>query len=259
MKTLVLNPEVMKYAPWAASKIDVAEQCTQRFHYKFVENIKEPGVIDSRGRIGSAAHKALELILNGSDEKLAFKKAAIDNKLTTPEVDDFIAYRGKVAEFIKRIESYEKRNPTEERLVEYKFGFTPDFQPTSFWDKKGLLRGVFDLGLHLKADALIILDHKSGEEKDIREYAKQLDIYAVAATIIRPTIKGTQAAIHYVKTGKISWSDYIDKAYIEENLRPWLINRLNEATAKVAAGPVPVEGWWCSFCGFKNRCPAWNK
>lgn len=248
-----------KYGPWSSSKLDVANNCALRFYWKFIDRRKEAKIEDSRGRIGIAVHQALELVTKGQDLKRALRKSAIDSKLTTLEADDLLMYRPNIEAFVERIGKYKERNPVREQLIEFKFGLDEKLNPTDFWNNDGIFRGVFDFGLDLEANAVVVIDHKTGEESEtLEKYIGQLDTYAVAATRLKPHIDGVQTAVHYVKTGKIDWNSFTSTDTITKQTVPWLVEKINAGADKVTeSSPEPTTGWWCSFCGYKTNCPEW--
>jgi CRISPR/Cas system-associated exonuclease Cas4 (RecB family) len=252
------NKKALTHGPWSISKLSVAQQCNYRFDLQYVKKIKQHRIVDPRGRIGNAAHKALELYIKGRDLSTSMKRAAIDERLTMTEADDLLAYRPSISAFMERFAKFKKGNPHSEELVEYKFGLTRDFTPVKFFDKDVFLRGVWDLALHLTTPAFIIIDHKSGERAPIDKYQIQLKTYAVSAHALRPDTEGVQTAIHFIKTQDIDWSDFIPTDTIKRDLIPWLIDYINSCADNVTDIPTPEKGWYCGFCGYKNICPEWS-
>ncbi len=248
-----------KYGPWSSSKLDVAKNCALRFYWKYLEKRREAKIADSRGRIGIAAHQALELVSKGQDISRALRKAAIDSRLTITEADDLLFYRPNITRFAERLIKYKKSNPVKNEFIEQKFGLDKDFKSIDFWDNEGIFRGVFDHGLELEAKAAIIIDHKTGERKPISNFQSQLDTYSIAAVKTHPDIDGVQTAVHFVKTGDIDWNPYVDKGTINKQLVPWLTDKINSGAENVTADdPQPCKGWYCTFCGYKTNCPEWT-
>ena len=247
----------VKYGAWSLSKANVATQCNYRFQLQYIEKKKQKAVVDSRGRVGSAAHKALELIMKGEEIGRAFTKAAVDDALTTKEVDDLVSYRTNILSFIERVKKYKERNPITKEFIEYKFGLDIDLKPTTFFAKNVFFRGVWDVALLLEKKAFIIIDHKTGQEMPMSKYNDQLHSYAVAARSLQPDLIGAQSALHYIKTEKIDWAKFIPKEDIDEILIPWFVKFINDSASNLTNEIKPVKGWYCTFCGYKDDCPAW--
>lgn len=257
----MFSKNALKYRPWSISKLSVAENCSLKFFLKYIKKQREPAIKDARGRIGQAAHQALELSVQGMDLSRAIKKSIIDCRLTTPEADDLLAYRPNIIGFLDRFKSYKNRNPYHTEYIEHRIGITTDMKSTDFWNNDGIFRLVIDLGLNLKSGPQIIIDHKSGDRTTVKKYSDQLNAYAVASKIINPNITGVQSAVHFLQTGDIDWNQFITSETIEKELTPWLIEKINKGTEELpteATTATPTEGWWCTFCGYKKNCPAWN-
>jgi hypothetical protein len=249
------DPRVLKHAAWSISKADLARQCGLKFQWKYVEKRQEAVSTRPEGRIGSAAHKTMELVLKGKDLQQSFTVAAVDNKLTTKEVDDLLTFSGSITEFLKRIEKFKAKSPAQDTLVEHSFGLTIDLKPSTFFGKDVFFRGIYDFGLRLENRDLIIVDHKSGApSEDISKYTNQLNSYALAGRRLFPEINGVQSAIHYLQDGSLVWGTYISTGEIDEKLSDWLVNYLNECVAGLDGQARP--GWYCGYCGYANQCPA---
>jgi ATP-dependent exoDNAse (exonuclease V) beta subunit len=249
------DPRVLKFAPWSISKADLGKQCGLKFQWKYVEKKKEQVSVRSEGRVGSAAHKAMELVLKGSDMQNAFTVASVDNKLTTKEIDDLMTFNGSITAFLQRIAKFKAKAPAIDTLVEHQFGLTRELKPSTFFGKDVFFRGVYDFGLRLENRDLVIIDHKSGAPSDdMSKYTNQLNSYALAGRQLFPEIKGVQSALHYLQDGSLVWGTYITTTEIDERLAAWLMTYLNESVEGIDGKPRP--GWYCGFCGYASQCPA---
>lgn len=261
------SPNALKYAPWSISKAESAKQCGLRFHWKYVEQIPEPKqAVRPESRIGSAAHKAMELVLHGEDIKRAFTVGAVDNKLTTKEVEELLTFTGTIQEFVKRVARFQEKRPSKKQFVEHKFGLTMALKPTTFFGDQVFFRGTWDYALHLQDNELVIFDHKSGQppppnpatgELDTSKYSNQLSMYALAGRLSLPSIKGVQSAIHFMRDGSIAWGAYITAEEIDEKLTKWFVEYLNDSVAALEKKGTP--GWYCGFCGYAGKCPAYQE
>lgn len=255
----IMNDAIKKYLPWSISKLTVSDACGLKFKWQYIDKKKEKRSEDGRARIGSAAHKVVELLLkNKANYKRAIKIASIDNKLTNPEIESLMEYGHNIKEFLARIDKFSEKHPIKELLVEQRFAFTPSLKPTKFFDNKSLFRGVFDLVLLLEEGTAIIIDHKTGQPGPISKHSAQLNLYSLAAFILYPEITGVQCAIHYIKDSTISWGKYISKDSMDD-LKNWLNTYLHDKTENIATEEfTPNKSWLCNFCGFKADCPIWS-
>ena len=271
--SIVFSELALKYGPWSISKSNLAAQCTQKYYWKYLHKpkLKEPRVQDPRGRIGSAAHLLVELLLKGYEKNLAYKKAIVDNRLTTPEADLFLEYRENVDRFLDKLASYKEKYPVTDVIAEKRFGLTKDFKPTKFFSKNVFFRGVWDLVIKIEKEnekpVVVIMDHKTGDapndEEKSNKYDDQLQSYLVGAIYTFPEIKGAQIALNYLKDDTVHWKPYMPREQIEDEIVPHfieLINKNAENLRPILEGedPVPTKGWHCTFCGFKSNCPLWD-
>ncbi len=271
------SEETLQLGPWSTSKITVAATCGHRFKLQYLQKKKpiksrDPRFqVDNRGRIGNAAHKAIELSLRGSppmNVNEALTRAAISEKLTSVEVEALLEFKPHIFAFPKRIEKFKANHPIADMGVELKFGLTKDLEATKFFGSDVFYRGVFDLVLALDSQTVIIIDHKTGEPKKGSDGnilpldPMQLKSYTVAVSRLFPMInnapfKGAQTAIHYVQTGDISWGEWDSKEKIEEEHVPWLIKEMNRIAGKVDLN-TSKKSWMCDFCQYRQLCPLFN-
>lgn len=260
MSDFTFSDLVKEHAPWSLSKADVAKNCGLRFHYKYVEKIKEPEPDRSEGRVGKAAHRVLELMLRGKSLQHAFSLASTDpkSKLTPEEKEALAGFNGNIEDFLRRIAKFkETQGPVKKEFVEHKFGLTMDLKPTAFFADNVFFRGVWDFGLYLDNRNLVILDHKTGKPSDSLEYHQdQLNMYAVAGKVLLPSMAGVQSALHYLRNGKIVWGTYITAQEIDEKLISWLVEHLNSSVEYLSREANP--GSQCGFCGFAPKCKAYQ-
>jgi CRISPR/Cas system-associated exonuclease Cas4 (RecB family) len=248
-----------KYAPWSLSKAQMASQCTLNFKFTYIDKLPRHTTTGSAARVGSAAHKCLELLLKGENINRAINVGAVDNKLVYNEIEELACMKDGMLDFINRLARWKSTHPVEKQFVEMKFGINEDFKPTGFWDKDAVFRGAFDLGMKTQKNGLVIIDHKSGTEKAISAYKDQLNCYALSGQILFPEITGVDTAVHYIQSKNIVWGDYIPSEKIKSELFPWLVAFLEQATYNVDSEIAkPTKGWFCNFCSYKPICPAWN-
>lgn len=115
--------------PWSYSSLTSFETCSRRFKLTRIDKcVTEPP--SEAMTHGNEVHKALEMHLNG-DKHLPDKYATY-----LPLVERIRQQPGK-------------------RLVEYKFGLTEGFKPTTFFAKDVWFRGVIDAGVVGKSTAFV--------------------------------------------------------------------------------------------------------
>jgi hypothetical protein len=246
---------VLKAAPWSISKAGVIEKCSLQFDYKYgPKKIKETDQYEE-SRVGVAVHAALEMVLGGHDQKKSFMIAGDNEGLTTDELDQLNGFWDQVERFNKSMNAFKRDHKVKETFIERRWGVLPDFKGCEFFDKKGLFRGVLDYGMLTARGDMVIVDHKSGKEKDLSYYDKQFRGYAIMALAKNPSIKGVQTAINFIATDNMPWNPYITAEQIRDEYNPWLIKYLTESAVGLTKDPVGKEGWWCNWCSFRSICP----
>ena len=255
---LPLLDDAIKYGPWSLSKADLATQCGLKFHLKYIEKKKEPEVVRPESRVGSAAHKVLELTLQGKDLASSFITATRENKLTTNEAEDLMLFEGNIKEFLERIKKFQTKNPIDKQMVETKFGITLDLRPTTFFGKDVFFRGVFDYAMKLQDKNLIIIDHKTGRPSDdISKHDNQLKSYGLVGMVLFPEINGVQSAIHYVKDGSIKWNTLATVQEINDDYISWFVTYLNSSVSTLTR--EAKVGWQCNYCGYSGQCEKYQE
>ncbi len=258
------------FAPWSLSKAKIAKDCALRFHWKYVNKVPGKWVESSAGRMGSAVHQIIERMLIGHEYDVAFKQAAIDAKLTRPEMLELSTFKDPIHRFLERFLQFCDKNGVERDaiMVEQDLLVHRDLSPGfHFWNDPDLwIRGAADVAVPVPKQGqpyMIIVDHKTGEPRDIDEYLDQLKFYAVMSVGMFPEIAGAQAVIHWPRAEDpkdvFAWGPMWSREYILDTLYPWVEEYLDDAEARGKAKPVPTEGWYCEYCEFRHRCPLQGK
>jgi CRISPR/Cas system-associated exonuclease Cas4 (RecB family) len=253
---------VLKNGPWSISKAGTIEKCSLQYDFKYGPNkIKEVKPSDE-SRLGVAVHTALEYALTGTAVKLAFQIAADEKELTTDEVEQLQAFFDQVDRFVKKMLILRQKQGVmpQNVLIEKQWALTPDFKGTGFFDKRlpPFFRGVVDYALITRGNDVIIIDHKSGKQKDLSYYETQFRSYALMALAHIPELRGVQTAINFIQTDKLEWNPYVKASVIRETYMPWLIEHLTKCCEGLLAPPVAKKGWYCDWCGYKPICPAFG-
>jgi len=244
------------------SKAELALNCGLAYNLRYVKKAKGAPPKDAGGRIGIAAHAVLESFLQSAAEPIKdiIYRVALDQQLTTPEIDDLVSFAHSIAHFRDRLESYKIANKVKEQRVELKFGLTADLQKTAFFGKDVFFRGVMDLILSTEDGSIVILDHKSGNPPSshtdaLDQHRAQLKLYTLAALLLYPDLKGVQTGLHYLASEEIVWdTKMVLPSMIREEVMPWYPQFLNEA-GLAAENATPKSGWKCKFCEFISQCP----
>ncbi len=255
----------LAHAPWSMSKANLAKSCSLAFDLKYVKRVRgKTPPRSSAGSIGRAVHQILEALLKGtpaSEIKNEIFRAAVDERLTTPEIEDVMGYTHNINAFLKRLDAYRKKHGITEIDVEERFSFSQDFVPVKYNGPAAFFQGVWDIAM-LAGDRVILLDHKSGElgnpDKVLDRYDNQRRFYAIAALKRFPGIKGVHVAFHYVQSEEIIWAKEMDTLKrIRDEYIPWYVMHLNECSENIPA-KSPQKGWQCSFCNYTRICPIKN-
>lgn len=270
--TAAIPEHVLKNAPWSVSKAGVIEKCGLQFDFKYIQKLKD----DSYGRpalIGVAVHSVLELLLR-KQEILAKKgappesyapTALIDDALeqakelhalAVDEFDELLTFRDNILKFCDRAARLKLKHRAKTQLLEQKWAIKSDFTSCDFLEKTGFFRGVVDYAIITEDNYMLVIDHKSGRtDKKLDTFDFQLRAYCVMACALIPELKGVTTAIHYVKTGELVFNDFIARKAIVRDFQPYVVNEIIKAAAKLEHPLEANAGWWCSWCGFQDKCP----
>lgn len=250
--------DLLKFAPWAPSKADRAVQCGLAFKYKYVDKIKTEQK-STAARAGVAIHKALELMLAekiSADTAIA-RTLDIYKDLLHTEKETLYGLAENLEFFIGKVKKLNSQHKIHEQFTELKMAATPHFGSCNFFNNKGLIRGVLDLVLVLENGYLIIVDHKSGKLKELSNFIKQLDIYAVIAYANFPEIKGVQSALNFVSYDHVLWGPKRTAQQIQQVLQPWLETYLKDCTDNLENFPAKISKL-CGWCDYQERCPEYH-
>lgn len=263
---LVIPEYVQKNGPWSISKAGVIAKCSQQFEYKYGPQKKtfteEQQESSEDSRIGVVVHQALEFALGGIPVKQAFQFAIDKSESTTNEAERVMSFYEQVSRFVGFIERFKAKYGVRPQnvFIEYKIGMSPAFKNATFFDNSGLFRGVVDFMMLTGHGDAVVIDHKSGKQKEMSMYEDQCKAYCILALAMRPELKGVQTAINFVQTDQLKWNPRVSAETIRNEYHPWLVKYLTESCAGLQKPPEPHEGWWCGWCGYKNtHCPKFAK
>lgn len=251
--------DLKKYGAWSLTKLQTANNCSLKFKWEYIDKLPKGSIVKSEGRVGAAVHKCLELLLNGEEINRAINVAAVDNKLSYNEIESLACFKENMLNFVDRMKKWKSTHPLEKECIELKFGIDANFRPVGFWDKSAVFRGAWDIGYKTQKKSLVILDHKSGNEKPVENYSDQLKSYAVSGLALYPDISEVDTRIHYIQTKNIINGPLVPANKIRDELFPWLWTFIEQSTILIDSEPAkPTKGWYCSYCPYKSICPAWH-
>jgi hypothetical protein len=256
MSVYEIPEHVLQHAPWSISKAGVIEKCSAQFDLKYGPNKIKELVQYNAATVGVAVHKALELALDGNPVKIAFRHAIDQCGLTTNEAEETMAFYDQIERFVKKMALFQQKHGVlpQNKYIERKWALKHDFTATEFFDKKGFFRGVVDFGMLTAANDLVIIDHKTGKQKELKEYEAQFRSYCLMALAKIPDLRGVQTAVNFVQTDQLVWNKYVTAETIKTEYRPWLIEYLTKSCAGLLKPPIAVKGWYCDWCGYKPIC-----
>jgi hypothetical protein len=213
---------------WSYSRYSDWRQCPLKAKLKHLDKIKEPG--NEAMERGNKIHKDAEAYIKGTAAKLA------------PELALF------KAEFAELRKLYKKRALP--MVVEDNWAFTKDWEETQWDNWTGCwVRIKLDCAHYMDADTMVVTDWKSGKVNDYKtaEYMEQLELYALSALLLYPTLKTVQVRIGWTDMGKM----YPDapQVYTPKDL-PALTKTWNARVRPMMADTkfVPKANPMCRYC-----------
>lgn len=251
-----------KYAPWSISKAGIAEVCGAQFEHKYILRTPESHA-PSANRVGTAAHKVLELRVGGSAHEAAKQAALDETPLTGYEMESFRTLESPMDWFMRKWETFCRTTGIKELLLEKEWAFTSEMKACAYKAPEAFFRGKVDLGVITKDDDLVVLDHKSGVAKDIQKdnkFKRQLNSYAVMAYANVEGLAGVRGGIHFLQgheDKRIQWLDYVPAERVKTVYVPWLFNHINFCASHLDKFEAkPKLRFPCEFCTYQKSCSA---
>lgn len=246
---------IAQHRPWSVSKIDSLKQCPRKFWYGYVRKIKLAKPVNKALTIGQAVHKVLQFALSGRNLDASFEFACTECKLTSEEIEDVNGYRPAVSAFISRYKGYVQKYGIKESVIEKQYAVDIEGKPVKFFDNdRAFIRGVVDLAMFVGAQPhIILLDHKTGKQRDMKHYDTQFDFYRLFLKAAHPSISGIVTGVHFVNTAQIRTGTLVEVPDLEP-----LYNKVVEHMNWIASGITDLEarktGWWCDYCDYRDGC-----
>lgn len=204
---------------WSHTSITTFESCPKKYyHTKVAKDVKE--VFGQDADWGKKVHKDLE-------ERITISKPLPDHlSHCEPIVQSILSKDG-------------------ERLVEEQIALDKNFKPVTWFAKDAWARGVIDVGVVNKKNA-VLLDWKTGKRKPDND---QLKIFAALAFAKFPWVQKITTAFVWLKENKLDKQLFTrtqDNASIWAELMP-RINKLDSAYQRDSwpAKPSGLCNGWC--------------
>lgn len=265
-----LSKDAIELGPWSSSKVIEALSCPFRFNcskeHKQIVTFPD----DSAARVGTAIHEYIEILLT-EPEKTANAETYYgifsDNELTSDEQFQFKLLKTAAEDSVKRILKFKESNKCQDSdfHVELDLAFDEEFHPVHYFSKKVFFRGKIDLAMYLPNSIMVVVDHKSGMSKEIKEKFKfQLTSYLMlfyysylkkknpslefpSSLYFLNSLGGNVPDI--LKGEKINSEDFI------EEIENYFIETLNKA-ADLSKTNQAIMGSHCKYCHYLAICPA---
>ena len=243
---------VQEFSPWSISKVDLAKKCPKAFAFRYIDKIKTAS--GTEARVGTAAHRSLELQLQGVQAVEAEATAVCEARdLTTEELEDLYSMRQNIEDYLVRIRRFREKYNVVYEGYEEKYGITLKGEPSGYDDPETFLRGSVDHLMLQDTGRAVIIDHKSGKLKTAADYAKQLDTYSILTVANVPQALGTYSGIHFLRYSLLDWHQHAQRDHVRRTLLPWLRGYIERVAAELgdyAAIPQRL----CPWCDFIDRC-----
>lgn len=267
---------LIDYGPWSISKAGMIEKCSQQFFYKHVNKYKEL-VTFEESRVGVAVHKALEFTLDPNflskdSHDVRVKKAFVfvkdQSELTSDEEEQLDTFFDQVTRFTKRMYANHVRQRVHPSnvMIEKKLGVTKNFTRAGFYEDRGmklrddpetqpLFRGVIDYAYITGDNDMVIIDHKSGRERELSYYSTQFKAYCVLGLVNFPQIRRFKTAINFTATDKLLPNEIISAEMVRSEYFPWLVEYLTKSCEGLLMPPKTTRSGLCNWCAYKPICP----
>jgi hypothetical protein len=136
------------------------------------------------------------------------------------------------------------RNAEGNKIVEWQFGLTRNWDITGFFGDDVWIRGKIDFGV-IRAKTAIIIDYKDGKRKTDSE---QLALFAVPTFAGYPFLERVYSAYAWLKDGKLDREEFVpeDMPELKERFAIW-ISRV-EDSAKRGVWPKQPSGLCKEYC-----------
>lgn len=157
---------------WSYSRYEAYALCPLKYKLKFIDKLPEPG--SPAMERGNVVHKE-------AADYISAKRSDLPDSCSSFRV------------LMKQLRGL---NP----VVEEKWGFTRNWRPTGFFDKKVWLRSILDAGVVYDDDTAEVIDHKTGKRYATND--AQVELFALTAFRHWPSVKHVTTRLWYLDSGE---------------------------------------------------------
>ena len=247
---------------YSYSKLKTFDQCKLQYKFRYIDKIIPEIEKSIEVHLGSSVHTALEWL---------YKQV---QKGKVPHLDELIVYYIKTWKGNYKPEMViVKENTTEkdyfERGIQFLINYYTNNKPfddntmevekkiTINLDNKYKIQGFIDRLVHNLEGKFEIHDYKLNimhPKKDHAEKDDQLALYAIAVKELFGKDKEVVLVWHYLAHGKKLESKRTNEQL--ELLKKETLNKIKKIESETEFSPN--KGPLCSWCRYKNICPAWG-
>src|SRR5262249_49587968 len=240
------------FAGLSASAIQIYEQCPLRFKLEREWNL--PRDVAASLHYGKVMHAVLRTYYDARRFQREVNEPALlemmRRGLAEAGIPDRYQYELYLRQGVEQLEQFFAAAKIAPEIEVLETEHTFEMQIGS-----ARLRGRIDRVDRLPSGELAVVDYKTGKPKSQEEADKslQLSLYAVAAK----RVLGERAAklIFYNLENNTAIATTRSEAELAE-----AEERVRDVAADIAAGKFPAKpGYQCSFCPYRNLCPATEK
>ena len=248
---------VKKYAPWSVSKADTAKQCPHKFWFNYVVKERNKAPVKFAAVKGRAGHKALEYALSGRPISKCVQFAAEEFKLTTSETEELSLLLPAMENFMQKFNHYCRKNEAKEILIEKELAVDFEGKKTGYWGKNCFIRGMADVIVMFKGKPYaLILDHKTGKVRDMKDYANQFAVYRMMLKAHYPHLQKIMVGVNWVQGDSIELGKFIEVPELTPLVSD-VISFCNDSTNGVNNFEETRSSGLCGWCDFRYLCPAY--
>lgn len=236
-----------------------AFKCRRRFKKLYIEKLKEPTTLPAEA--GGLVHDVMKIYLNWLYKEeipadLNYLREAIKHVQTTRDHDPKAFDSAK--DTLQNVETFRIDPKPRQFWIEQKLAFNDQWILLNDWfDPETYFRAIIDW-TYIPADqkTLFIIDHKSGWNDPDPD---QLPIYAICGFL---ALKETGLVDRIeIKWNMIAKDRIIEGGYFTPDDLPAEIQKVDAQIREIELNEdwSPTAGHYCSYCGFREDCPALEK
>ncbi len=208
-----------KITAWSFSRYNTYSQCPGKAKLLYIEKLKEP------------SSPALE---NGT--------------IKHAELENYLRGRQPLPEWVhKNLLEFCVNLAAAKPAVELEVAFNREWKPVDWFSKDAWARIKIDV-LDKAGSHVNIIDWKTGKVRD-GEYDEQLELYALTALLMFPTVETVSSALAFVDQGVILNGEQFTRADLNMLLKRWE-DRVNIMLTDTEFKYTPNK--YCKWCHFRR-------